>query len=65
VDERTTLPIEAQRVAGSAAHLIHHLATCDVCQLAGTRWCSEIDELAAIVRADRGPLLGASFSAKG
>jgi hypothetical protein len=49
---------EMDRLAGSAAHLTYHLATCEICALAGTRYCCEVAELAAMVRADQNPVVG-------
>jgi hypothetical protein len=54
----TGLGIDVRRLAGSSAHLVEHLAQCAICQEAGTRFCSDVSELMAVVRADRVPLLG-------
>lgn len=50
--------IEVRRLAGSAAHLVEHLAGCGICQEAGTQYCLDVRELMAVVRADRVPLVG-------
>jgi hypothetical protein len=55
----TGLGVDVRRLAGSAAHLVEHLAHCAICQEAGTRFCSDVSELMAVVRADRAPLVGA------
>jgi hypothetical protein len=45
------------QLTGSVAHLIRHIATCEICESAGTRYCTEIGELASLVLADRNVLI--------
>ena len=37
----------------STSLLLHHLATCDICQQFGTRYCDDIESIIAVVRHDR------------
>jgi hypothetical protein len=55
----------AGRLAGSTAHLINHLATCDICVREGIAVCDDVRELMAIVRADRAPLVVAPARSPG
>lgn len=48
---------EVDRLASSTAHLLVHVASCQICREAGSRYCSELDELASIVREDRREVL--------
>lgn len=40
-------------LAGSVALLLYHLERCDICREIGLRYCSEIENIAAVVRDDR------------
>lgn len=37
----------------STSLLPHHLATCDICQQLGARYCDDIENIIAVVRQER------------
>lgn len=49
----STVRPEVNRLTASAAHLVHHLSACDICHEAGTRYCTELDDLLVVFNDDR------------
>jgi hypothetical protein len=45
--------VGTRNLAGSSSQLVHHIETCDTCRDLGTRWCVDVGEICAVVRADR------------